>query len=42
MGMVLARYTHALVCMLYIEYVCMIFRQSTRDTRKTVLCLKVK
>ena len=34
MGVALARYAHALACMLYIGYVCIIFRQSARDTRK--------
>ena len=33
MGVALARYTHACICTLFIEHVCMIFRQSTRDTR---------
>ena len=35
MGVALARYAHACICTLYnIEHVRMIFRQSTRDTRK--------
>ena len=34
MGVALAKYAHARTCTLYIEHVCMIFRPSTRATRK--------
>ena len=34
MGVVLARYALTRICTLYIEQVCMIFRPSTRATRK--------
>ena len=30
MGMAVARYVHTLVCTVFVEYVCMIFRQSAR------------
>ena len=34
MGVALASYAHARICTLYIEHVYMIFRSSTRATRK--------
>ena len=34
MGVALAKYAHVHTCTLYIEHVCMIFRPSTRATRK--------
>ena len=33
-GVALARYVHARICMLYIEHVCIVFRPNTRATRK--------
>ena len=41
MGMALTRYAQACICMLYIEHICMIFRQSTGDTRKEHTTVRV-
>ena len=42
MGVALARYAHALVCMLYIEHVCFFGKVQEIQEKNSLLCLKVE